>query len=232
MTDPVSFGKLVESKRMGMEMSVRELARRVGVDPAYIGKIEKENTINPSFPIVMRISKELGIPMKSLIESFNLHDWVGYIDVSIKDKVRGEDKTEILDITNDVIDLTNDVELDFDKLMNVMKTIYHLHEKNYDNNSFYYVITVIDSTWIRSLQTKIINEKLLKLYHSAFMTTPEKSMIIHGMLLQYYDCSECFVEEYTLSSLLEKCKSDDEDGICDPELEDYLEKILNSQNSN
>ena len=90
-----SFGWLVHTKRNLMQMSVRELAKRVGVDAGYVSKIEKGQTTNPSFPVVMKFAKELHLEMQSVIEVFNLDESMEEIIEDSFDKSVPEKKNNL-----------------------------------------------------------------------------------------------------------------------------------------
>jgi transcriptional regulator with XRE-family HTH domain len=65
MPDSKTLGLLVRRRRQVLGLSQAELARRLGVKPAYISVIEKDRR-RPSLPLLQRMSDVLGIESQSL----------------------------------------------------------------------------------------------------------------------------------------------------------------------
>ena len=65
VADPKSLGPLVKRRRRILGLSQAELARRLGVKPAYVSVIEK-NRRRPSLPLLQRMSAVLGIESHKL----------------------------------------------------------------------------------------------------------------------------------------------------------------------
>jgi transcriptional regulator with XRE-family HTH domain len=60
-----SFGKFLRERRMtraaaSRAFSIRQLARRVGIEPSYLSKIERGEEPPPGEETIHRIAKELG----------------------------------------------------------------------------------------------------------------------------------------------------------------------------
>jgi transcriptional regulator with XRE-family HTH domain len=60
-----TFGPLVKEQRQALGITQAELARRLGVKPAYISIIEK-NLRRPSLPLLQRMSDVLGVESQTL----------------------------------------------------------------------------------------------------------------------------------------------------------------------
>ena len=60
VADSRSLGPLVKRRRQVLGLSQAELARRLGVKPAYVSVIEK-NRRRPSLPLLQRMSAVLGV---------------------------------------------------------------------------------------------------------------------------------------------------------------------------
>lgn len=58
-------GEIVRSERHRQGMSMRELARRIGLTPSHLSKMER-GLVNPSVGALWMISDELGIPVATL----------------------------------------------------------------------------------------------------------------------------------------------------------------------
>ena len=61
----MTFGKYVRTareKRLGEDRtySVRQLAQRIGVEPSYLSKIERDQVAPPSEATITRLAQELG----------------------------------------------------------------------------------------------------------------------------------------------------------------------------
>lgn len=225
----ITFGELVHTKRELVGISMRELARRTSVDVAYISKIEKGQTLNPNFSVVMRIAKELSINIKTLQEVFQLDlDMGEVIEGEIHKSVSGAEKEAIQVIVEGIVKVTDNPELDIEGIGALLQKVYSLHQQKHNNNTGYYVISVEDKKWINVLETPVVDNQLLSLYHQVMETSEENSFIIKGEIIYY---PEYFNENQilTLQGLLEKCSSvseDDEVYISSSELKEYLEQVL------
>jgi transcriptional regulator with XRE-family HTH domain len=57
----VSFGAMLRYRREGAGIGLRELARRVGISPSYLSKIEHDEFRPPAEDVVVAIARELQI---------------------------------------------------------------------------------------------------------------------------------------------------------------------------
>lgn len=233
MPEDFGFGWIVNMRRQMLGLSARELAKRIGVDPAYIWKIEKGQTTSPSFQVVMRLSKELAISMESLVKAFELEDWAGFVDVSINRKLHGEDRTAVLDITDDVIEIISKPQFDLEKFTGIIQKVYTLHETKNRKSELYCVITIEKKDWIRVLETPVLTEELLDHYHSAFGTTNDNSFVLQGEIVLTPDKQDTTIERYTLDDLMDLCNSPQDDDFIQHSdgLKKYLEQILGKSDS-
>ena len=60
----MTFGRYLRSVRQGIQahdrdFSVRKVAQRIGVEPSYLSKIERDQTPPPSEAAIMRLATEL-----------------------------------------------------------------------------------------------------------------------------------------------------------------------------
>jgi len=62
----VNVGGLVRQERLRQQLSLRELARRVGVSPSLVSQIELDR-VNPSVSTLYAIATELGISLDELL---------------------------------------------------------------------------------------------------------------------------------------------------------------------
>jgi transcriptional regulator with XRE-family HTH domain len=65
MTNETSFGELVRSAREALRatdrrFSLRQVAIRIGVEPAYLSKVERGQTAPPSEATIRRLAEDLG----------------------------------------------------------------------------------------------------------------------------------------------------------------------------
>ena len=61
----MTFGNYIRSQREGLKaedrrFSVRQVAQRIGVEPAYLSKIERNEVAPPSEAKIIALAKELG----------------------------------------------------------------------------------------------------------------------------------------------------------------------------
>ncbi|UCG85904.1 MAG: helix-turn-helix domain-containing protein [Gemmatimonadota bacterium] len=62
---PASFGRYVRRRREALRQqdsaySVRQLAQRIGVEPSYLSKVERDEEAPPSEEKIVRLAGELG----------------------------------------------------------------------------------------------------------------------------------------------------------------------------
>lgn len=55
----------VQARRTGQEMTIAELAQKVGVSPSTISRVENEVFI-PKYSLMKRLAKELGVRVEEL----------------------------------------------------------------------------------------------------------------------------------------------------------------------
>lgn len=71
----MEFGDRLRRVRTAQGLSVRELARRVGVSGSYISQLES-NECRPSFSVLKKIAEELGTAMSVLAEDHLPEEWI------------------------------------------------------------------------------------------------------------------------------------------------------------
>ena len=71
----MDFGERLRRLRTVQGLSVRELARRVGVSGSHISQLES-NECRPSFSVLKRIAEVTGTPVSALIEDSVPDEWV------------------------------------------------------------------------------------------------------------------------------------------------------------
>jgi transcriptional regulator with XRE-family HTH domain len=65
MSSSSTFGELIRTKRMALAekdsaFSVRQVAQRVGIEPSYLSKIERDEQAPPGEENIRRLAEELG----------------------------------------------------------------------------------------------------------------------------------------------------------------------------
>ena len=68
--DHVKFGKRIRELRIEQNMTQVLLAAKVGVDRSYLGFLERGER-NPSFDIILKIAKALGLKPDELLRGIN-----------------------------------------------------------------------------------------------------------------------------------------------------------------
>ncbi|MGA3600782.1 helix-turn-helix domain-containing protein [Lysinibacillus agricola] len=66
-----TFGETIQAARKAKDLSIRELARRSGISHPYLSQLENGKTTNPSYEIIGKIAKGLGV---NIVELLNLSD--------------------------------------------------------------------------------------------------------------------------------------------------------------
>jgi transcriptional regulator with XRE-family HTH domain len=62
---------LLEEKRTEKELSLNQLAEKIGVSKSYLSKMEKHpGACNPTVNVIFRLSKELGISSYRILHYF------------------------------------------------------------------------------------------------------------------------------------------------------------------
>ena len=65
---------LLEEKRTEKELSLTQLAEKIGVSKSYLSKMEKHpSACNPTVNVIFRLSKELGISSYRILHYFKQH---------------------------------------------------------------------------------------------------------------------------------------------------------------
>lgn len=65
MADKRTLGELIRDRRVGLDIGLRELARRLGVTPSYVSDIENNRRV-PSEEVLHGIARELGLDFDDL----------------------------------------------------------------------------------------------------------------------------------------------------------------------
>lgn len=224
-----AFGELVQTKRNLMGLSMRELAKRTLVDVSYISKLESGKLLMPSFSTTMRISKELGINMETLQSVFELNEDVGgIIQGEVQNSVTGAEKEAVQGIVEGIVQLTDSPDFDIDGMGALLQKVYTLHQQKHKRTDMFSIITIEDKRWVRVLETPVVDNQLITLYHQAMEVSEEDSFIIKGEIISYPDYfSESQV--LTLEGLLDKCSSvneEDDTYIYFSDLKEHLEQVL------
>lgn len=66
MADKQTLGDFIKDKRVGLDMRLRELARRLDVTPSYVSDIENDRRV-PSEDVLRRIAVELELDPDDLV---------------------------------------------------------------------------------------------------------------------------------------------------------------------
>lgn len=222
---PESLGRLVELRRNVLELSMRELARRVGVDVGYISRIEKGHVTNPSFSVTMRLAKELGIKVESLIEVFGLdEDLNTIIDASMDNSIHGRERDMISGIVSDIVELSDSPDIQASRFGVLFEKIFNLRSMRHKEN--YYVVTIVDKDWLRVLKTPVVDETFLSLYHQIYDSQHNDSFLVKGELELMVSFAR--TEMVTLRDVWDKCNgvSEEEDEFdVHRHLKEHLKRI-------
>ncbi len=91
----MEFGDRLRRLRSVQGLSVRELARRVGVSGSYISQLEG-NECRPSFSVLKKISEVMGTPASVLIEDDFPEEWV-VVRRDGRRRIATEDPLQVVD---------------------------------------------------------------------------------------------------------------------------------------
>lgn len=72
MNDKLSFGLFIREKRKALEITLRGMARQLGIAPAYLSDIEKGKRYPPSMDKLMKIYKILKLTEDEKYKMFDL----------------------------------------------------------------------------------------------------------------------------------------------------------------
>jgi transcriptional regulator with XRE-family HTH domain len=67
-SEPAHIGTRLRAQREGLGLTLREVARRIGVSPSLISQIERDK-VNPSVSTLYALVRELGLSMGDLFEA-------------------------------------------------------------------------------------------------------------------------------------------------------------------
>lgn len=102
------LGKVIKLKRKGINLTMRELASRVGVDRTYISKIESQN-LTPAYHVLLKLEAALGADLQQLyykqkgVEDATVISPTGEpVAIDLKLTSTNNDATEPYDITIDL----------------------------------------------------------------------------------------------------------------------------------
>lgn len=224
----LTFGELIYMKRNSKQLSARELARRADLDPGYISKLEKSQAKYPSFPVVIKIAEELGITWSELSNAFQINaDLVGGFDKYTESKVVGDERQVWKEIIQNIDEITDESEINFDRFASLLKDIQKLYEKKSSSSKLFCVISIHEDNLIRILKTPFLDSKFLYLYEALIGVSETDYYIIRGDVLRVPEYA-IDPEVVTLRELWMKCKSiereSDKYGYYG-EMARYLEKV-------
>lgn len=113
--DRIPFGEHLRNVRKEKGLSIRELARRSGVSNAYISQLENDKTKNPTYEIIGKLAKGLGIATTELVNAndptldffFDGND-LSYLSITEMDGVQREDFGKMFSSNREYNNLTLD----------------------------------------------------------------------------------------------------------------------------
>lgn len=225
----ITFGELVQAKRNQMGLSMRELAKRTLVDVSYISKLESGKLLMPSFVTTLRLAKELSINIQTLHSVFELdEDMEDIIQGEVQRSVSGAEKEAVQGIIEGIVQLIDNPTFNVDGMGALLQKAYTLHQQKHMQDDRFYIISIEDKRWVKVLETPVVNNQLITLYHQAMGTSEDKTVIVKGEIVDY---PSYFSESQvlTLQGLLNECNLVDEDDdmyLPFSELKEHLEQVL------
>lgn len=139
------LANIIIEQRKKMELSRRELARRIGVDQAYLSRIEKGEVGKPSIKILMSLSEELNIDFITLlfktyeheeIEMLgifnNINEVFNFVDNDVIEKVIVKDENNNYRISlKKILDLFKEDKLDIRNTIGLLSCLTNKNLINY-----------------------------------------------------------------------------------------------------
>lgn len=102
-----TFGEAIKEARIRRKISLRELARRIGISHPYLSQLENNHNNNPSLEIIVKLSNELGISLHHLISlsNINLEDYKFTINndvLGLLNQTNNRDLSNLLSLEKDL----------------------------------------------------------------------------------------------------------------------------------
>lgn len=223
----MTFGEIIEKKLNEANISMRELARRADVDVAYISKIIKNKSVNPSYQVVIKIANALNISQQDLEKVFNLET------ENIEDVVKNNEKQltyEEREAVREIVDdLVNTKDYTLNNIANLIFKIDKLQElkKSETFEEKYYIITYFSRDEIKILETNTIDNEFLRLYCSVLNCNSDDCFIIKGNIEAVpHDFKEPYTTLEDLIDTADTLSEDDELYEDYISLKNYIENIL------
>jgi len=71
----MSLGKRIKKIRMNNTISVRDLAKEIGVTASFIYQLEKDQ-VSPSYSTLKKLARELGVSLSVLVDKQTPENWI------------------------------------------------------------------------------------------------------------------------------------------------------------
>ncbi len=182
-----NFGELVNFRRNIMGMSMRELARRTGVDVSYISKLEKSKDMSPSFTNVIRISQELNIDINNVLKVFDFdNNAESIVDKNLIEKnITPKEGTILNNAITDILKIVDGNEVNMEDLVTLLNRVSELKKiRQEERDKTYYIIPFSENCEKKILKTETLDDQLIHLFLSAIGCSKDKSVIVMGHVIQ------------------------------------------------
>ena len=70
----MTFGQLIQARRLALGLNQRELAARAGVSPMTIYHLERDTTAQPRYDTVVRVCRAIGLTLTEVLAVMRVRD--------------------------------------------------------------------------------------------------------------------------------------------------------------
>lgn len=191
-----TFGEAIKQARIEKKLSLRELARRIGISHPYLSQLENNHNNNPSLEIIVKLSKELEVPLHRLISlsNINIEDYKHTISNSTLGLLNQTNNQNLLNLRAlqdglkasmekmKNMEVTGDVEWNKSVMDNLSETMNILHEQIFASESLEKEISDIVTTKVKSLDNSNNQNHILEITIPAYKVEKNNDAVLKSYI--------------------------------------------------